>query len=121
MISNKKHKGSAQAKAIIRGFSTKYLEVKELIDNNNIEGAKAKFNENFDYNACMLVYIFNCLMNNGDSIKKNTLWGTYKNGKIAPMLWDIDGVYGTDWWGGTFRCPGAGMWTGKICNICLAS
>jgi hypothetical protein len=109
---SKAYKGSAQAKAIIRGFSTKYLEVKELIDNNNIEGAKVKFNENFDYNACMLVYIFNCLMKNGDSIKKNTLWGTWKNGKIAPMLWDIDGVYGTDWWGGTCDAPGANMWAG---------
>lgn len=114
--SNKKHKGSAQAKAIIRGFSTKYLEVKTLIDNNDIEGAKAKFNENFDYNACMLVYIFNCLMGNGDSVKKNTLWGTYKNGKIAPMLWDIDGVYGTDWWGGTCYAPSASMWKGTYAS-----
>lgn len=107
--SNKKHKGSATTKALIRGFQTKYLEVKTLIDNNDIEGAKAKFNENFDYNACMLVYIFNSLMGNSDSVKKNTLWGVYKEGKIAPMLWDIDGIYGEGWIGIKANNPNAGI------------
>lgn len=110
--SNKKHKGSAQAKAIIRGFSTKYLEVKELVDNNDIVAAKAKFEENFDKAACILVYIFNCLTNNGDSIKKNTLWGTYANGKIFPMLWDLDNQYGVGWIGTQAGAPSAARWTG---------
>lgn len=110
--SNKKHKGSAQAKAIIRGFSTKYLEVKELVDNNDIVAAKAKFEENFDKAACILVYIFNCLTNNGDSIKKNTLWGTYANGKIFPMLWDLDNQYGVGWIGTHAGAPSAARWTG---------
>ena len=104
--SNKKHKGSATTKAIIRSFSTKYLEVKSLIEANDIEAAKVKFNENFDYNSCMLVFLFNTFMRNGDSIKKNTLWGTYKNGKIFASLWDLDGVYGTEWTGTTISSPG---------------
>ena len=103
--SNKAHKGSATTKAIIRAFQTKYLEVKTLIEANDIESAKVKFNENFDYNACMLVYIFNGLMKNGDSVKKNTLWGTYKNGKIWPALWDLDGMYGTGWTGTSASVP----------------
>jgi hypothetical protein len=111
--SNKAHKGSRQSKNIIRGFSTKYLEVKALIDNSDIVGAKAKFNENFDYNACMLVYIFNCLMNNGDSVKKNTLWATYKNGKVAPMLWDLDGLYSLGTFGDSIGNPSAGQWRGS--------
>lgn len=105
----KQREGSATTKALIRGFQTKYLEVKTLIDNNDIEGAKAKFNENFDYNACMLVYIFNSLMRNGDSVKKNTLWGTYKEGKIVPMLWDLDGVYGEGWIGNSASAPSTGI------------
>lgn len=107
--SNKKHKGSATTKAIIRSFSTKYLEVKALIEANDIEAAKVKFNENFDYNSCMLVFLFNTFMRNSDSIKKNTLWGTYNNGKIFALLWDLDGVYGTDWTGTTVGSPGDGV------------
>ena len=55
--SNKKHKGSAITKTIIKSWSDKYLDVKELIDNNNMVAAKAKFNENFDLNACIFVFI----------------------------------------------------------------
>ena len=109
--SNNKHKGSKQTKDIIRAFSTKYLEVKSLIDAGNIVQAKEKFNEYFDYNACMLVYIFNCLMGNSDSIGKNTLWGTYKNGKIAPFLWDLDAMYGLGWIGTSADSPKNYMWT----------
>lgn len=109
--SNKKHKGSAQAKAIIRGFQTKYLEVKTLIDNSELVAAKAKFEENFDKDACMFVFIYNCLMKNNDSVKKNTLWGTYKNGKIFPALWDLDGMYGTGWVGNSASVPSTDTWS----------
>jgi hypothetical protein len=111
--SNKKHKGSATSKAIIQSFPIKYQEVKNLIDAESIDEAKAKFNEYFDYNACMLVYIFNCMMKNGDSIRKNTLWGTYSNGKIAPMLWDLDGMYGTGWVGDRAVSPNASLFDGN--------
>lgn len=107
---NKKHKGSKQTKELIKSFPTKYIEVKALIDNEDIDGAKAKFNEYFDYNACMLVYIFNCLMANQDSLRKNTLWGVYKGGKIAPMLWDLDSIYGEEWVGIKAYSPSAYMW-----------
>ena len=107
---NKKHKGSQTTKNLIRAFQTRYLEVKELIVNNSIEEAKTKFNEYFDYNACMLVYIFNCLMKNTDSVKKNTLWAMYKSGKIAPMLWDLDGMYGEGAIGYTATNPSAYLW-----------
>lgn len=108
--SNKKHKGSAQTKHIIESFSTKYLEVKALIDSSNIEQAKEKFEEYFDYNACMLVYVFNSLMCNSDSIIKNTLWGIWNNKKIAPLLWDLDGVYGEGWIGTAAGNPNAYVW-----------
>ena len=108
--SDKKHKGSRTSKNIIRKWTFKYLEVKALIDNNSIEEAKVKFNQNFDYNACMLVYIFNCFMRNYDSIKKNTLWGTYKDGRIAPFLWDLDGMYGESWMGISADIPSAYIW-----------
>ena len=114
--SNSKHVGSAQTKAIIEAMSTKYLEVKSLIDNNDTIQAKSKFEEYFDYNACMFVYIYNCTMANGDSINKNTLWGVYKNGKIAPMLWDLDGMYGQGWTGLGAGSPGTGLWTGAYAN-----
>ena len=111
--SNKKHKGSAQTKAIIRGFSTKYLEVESLINSDDIVAAKAKFEENFDKKACIFTYIFNCLTQNGDSIKKNTLWGTYANGKVFPMLWDLDNQYGVGWIGTQASGPSAGLWAGS--------
>ena len=113
--SNKKHRGSAQTKAIIQSFSTKYLEVKALVDTNTPESlaeAKTKFAEYFDVDACIFVYIFNCTMYNRDSIDKNTLWGTYGDGKIVPMLWDLDGMYGTTWSGTTVRTPSASLWEG---------
>ena len=108
--SDKNHKGSATTKEIIKTFPVRYNEVKQLVDNGSIEEAKVKFNETFDYNSCMLVYIMNCLMNNADSVIKNTLWGTYKNGKIAPMLWDLDGVYGEPWTGLYCSAPSSYMW-----------
>jgi hypothetical protein len=110
---NKKHVGSARTKALIIDFSTRYLEVESYINNSDIITAKEKFNEYFDYNACMFVYIFNCLMSNGDSIKKNTLWGIYGGGKIAPMLWDLDGVYGTTWTGTIVYPPSSSLWDGE--------
>jgi hypothetical protein len=110
--SNKKHKGSATTKHLIEGFSTKYLEVKNLIANDDIIQAKEKFNEYFDYNACMLVYIYNCTMYNIDSIDKNTLWATYKGGKIAPMLWDLDYMYGEIWTGHKAEKPSSRLWKG---------
>ena len=73
--SNKKHKGSRTTKNLIRKMSLRHDEVKSYITDGDIDTAKQKFNEYFDYDACMLVYIYNCLMNNGDSVKKNTLWG----------------------------------------------
>jgi hypothetical protein len=105
--------GSATTKSIIESFPQKYLEVKSYIDNNNIVTAKEKFNEYFDYRACMMVYLFNCTTNNGDSVNKNTLWGIYKNGKIAPMLWDLDGLYGTCWTGASSSAPSAALWEGR--------
>ena len=108
---NKAHVGSAKTKSIIESFSTKYLEVKSLITNNDIVQAKEKFNEYFDYNACMLVYIFNCVMRNYDSVKKNTLWGIWKNNKIAPMLYDLDAMYGEGWTGTISYGIGAQMWS----------
>lgn len=111
--SNKAHKGSKQTKDIIKSFSTKYLEVKGYIDNSDLVTAKEKFNEYFDYNACMLVYIYNCTMRNGDSVEKNTLWATWKNGKIAPMLWDLSALYGYRWIGNKVSyAPSASFWTG---------
>ena len=113
--SNKKHKGTATTKAIIQSFSTRYLEIKALVDagtTESLEEAKTLFAEYFDVNACMLVYIFNCTMRNNDSIRKNTLWAIYKNGKIAPMLWDLDGVYGEGWTGIRAVTPSAYLWNG---------
>ena len=110
--SNKAHKNSNITKGLIRTFSTRYLEVRALIVAEDIEQAKVKFNEYFDYDACMLVYIYNCLMKNGDSIKKNTLWGMYKEGKIFPTLWDLDGMYGQGWVGDAASYPSAGLWSG---------
>jgi hypothetical protein len=51
-------------------------------------------------------------MKNNDSVRKNTLWGDYKNGKIVPMLWDLDGMYGTGWIGNGILEPSAYMWMG---------
>ena len=82
---------------------------KEFIS-GDLQTAKEKFNEYFDYNACMLVYIFNCLMMNGDSISKNTLWGIYKSGKIFPLLWDLDAMYGQEWTGTWCYAPSAYLW-----------
>jgi hypothetical protein len=110
---NKKHVGSATTKAIIQSFPIKYQEVKNLIDAESIDEAKAKFNEYFDYNTCMLVYIFNCLMKNGDSIAKNTLWGTYNNGKVFFALWDLDAMYGEGWIGDSAGNPSAHLWIGS--------
>lgn len=114
--SNSKHVGSAQTKAIIESFSTKYLAVKALVDTNTPESlaeAKTLFAEYFDVNSCILVYIFNCLTNNSDSIGKNTLWGTYGNGKIAAFLWDLDGVYGEGWIGSKSNLPNTTLWSGN--------
>ena len=114
--SDKKHKGSATTKAIIKTFPAKYLEIKTLVDAGTSEvlaEAKTLFAEYFDVNACMLVYVYNCLMKNNDSIYKNTLWGTWKNGKIAPMLWDLDGMYGEGWIGNKAIEPSAYLWTGS--------
>lgn len=111
--SNKVHKGSATTKEIIKSFSTKFLEVKALVDANtddSIAEAKTKFAEYFDLKSCIFVYIYNCLMKNADSIAKNTLWATYKNGKIAPMLWDLDGMYGQGWRGNSVISPSAYLW-----------
>lgn len=113
---NKKHVGSATTKSIIKAFSTKYLEVKALVETNtedSLAQAKTKFAEYFDVNACMLLYIFNCLMRNIDSIRKNTLWAVYKNGKIAPMLWDLDAMYGQHWIGNSADAPSAELWEGS--------
>ena len=110
---DKTHTGSATTKAIIESFSTKYLEVKGLVNAGTTEAlseAKALFADYFDINACMLVFIFNCTMRNGDSITKNTLWATYKNGKIAPMLWDLDGMYGEGWIGFKATAPDINVW-----------
>lgn len=112
---NPKHIGSATTKAIIQAMSTKYQEIKTLITTGTPESlstAKEKFDEYFDINACMLVYIFNCLMGNSDSIDKNTLWAVYKNGKIAPMLWDLDNMYGVGWIGYGASSPNASLWDG---------
>jgi hypothetical protein len=46
-------------------------------------------------------------MNNGDSVKKNTLWGIYKGGKIFAALWDLDGMYGQEWTGTWIYSPSA--------------
>lgn len=110
--SNKKHKGSYTTKTLIRSFQTRYNEVKNLIDNDDIDNAKALFNEYFDYNSCMLVYIYNCMMKNGDSVKKNTLWGMYSSGKIFAALWDLDGMYGEGWVGNSASSPSSSMWDG---------
>jgi len=113
--SNKKHKGSKQTKDIIKSFSTKYLEVKALVDANTQESlaeAKELFAEYFDVEACIFVYVFNCTMRNADSINKNTLWGTYSDGKIVPMLWDLDGMYGQEWVGAYAHEPSATLWEG---------
>ena len=77
-------------------------------DAEDYEAAKPKFAEYFDVNSCIAVTIFNCFMRNFDSIKKNTLWGTYKNGKIAAFFWDLDAIYGQ----GTFSIgiPAADAW-----------
>ena len=114
--SDKKHKGSNTTKGIIKNFSPKYLEVKALIEagtQESIAQAKEKFNEYFDYNACMLVYIYNCTMYNIDSTDKNTLWAVYKNGKIAPMLWDLDYMYGEIWTGHKAEKPNSSMFDGQ--------
>lgn len=108
--SNKKHKGSYTTKTLIRSMSTRYNEVKEYINNSDIATAKEKFNEYFDYDACMLVYIYNSLMYNTDSIKKNTLWGMYNSGKIFPMLWDLDNMYGENHSGAVCVSPNTGIW-----------
>lgn len=63
-------------------------------DAEDYETAKSKFAEYFDVNSCIAVTIYNCFMRNFDSVKKNTLWGTYKNGKIAAFFWDLDNAYG---------------------------
>ena len=110
--SDKKHKGSRTTKNLIRKMSLRYDEVKSYITDGDIDTAKQKFNEYFDYDACMLVYIYNCLMKNSDSIKKNTLWGMYGSGKIFPSLWDLDGMYGTGWIGTNAGVPSAGQWQG---------
>jgi hypothetical protein len=111
--SNKAHKGSAQTKAIIQSFSTKYLEVKALVEASTQESlaeAKTKFAEYFDVEACIFVYVFNSLMCNADSVNKNTLWGIYSNGKIVPMLWDLDAMYGEGWLGNIAGAPSAEIW-----------
>lgn len=110
--SDKKHKGSRTTKNLIRKMSLRYNEVKGYITDSDTATAKVKFNEYFDYDACMLVYIYNCLMRNGDSIKKNTLWGMYKEGKIFPALWDLDGMYGTGWIGDGAGSPSSNHWNG---------
>ena len=109
---NKKHKGSRTTKNLIRKMSLRYDDVKSYITDGDIDTAKQKFNEYFDYDACILVYIFNCLMKNGDSVKKNTLWGMYGEGKIFPALWDLDGMYGTGWIGNSAGSPAANLWDG---------
>ena len=110
--SNADHVNTATAKAVIEGFPVKYQEVKDLIDADNLPAAKIKFADNFDVNSCMLVYIFNCFMKNSDSINKNTLWGVWNNGKIAPMLWDLDAMYGQGWTGTSAGAPSASLWEG---------
>ena len=117
----KVHKNTVITKGIINSYPKRYIEVKNLIAEGKIEdyeidgvimpGAKTKFKENFDYNACMVVFFFNGLIKNGDSVKKNTLWGVYKNGKIAPMLWDLDGAYGESFTGTSAGAPGINVWT----------
>lgn len=67
----------------------------------DLSSAKALLNDYFDVEAMIALFIGNCLLGNTDSIIKNTLWGVYNNGKIAPFFYDLDGSYGTGWIGNT--------------------
>jgi hypothetical protein len=106
--SNKKHKNSAKTKALIEQMPVKFQEIKRMINLNTQESlaeAKSLFSDYFDVNACMVVFLFNGIMNNSDSVNKNTLWAVYDGNKIAPMLWDLDSVYGTGWIGNKVGLP----------------